>query len=86
MTVLDEIKEMVDDLKKEECQGCGYPTVLKEYESYGPKRIKKKLCIFCANTQVGNAIENPQNYDNLDAMQAICAVGNILLDEIRRRN
>jgi hypothetical protein len=66
-----------------ECHGCKYSTTVRKYRRDGAKEGDPPilLCDLCANTPCGNMVEYPT--EDKYILQAICYVGNRLLDEIR---
>lgn len=80
----------------EECDSCEFKTgELKAYESMRfdsmesytlPKeeRPHKWLCILCASTMTGSALDYPLQYPDARVMRTICFVGNAILEEIRK--
>ena len=68
-----------------ECSSCHIDNVeLHECEPPLFTRHKDKFyfCDFCYETFAGNAAEYPDQYDNGQVMQHICAVANILLRKL----
>lgn len=75
---------------KAECSACHYVTKVKEYQwdincEADKERSPMKLCDLCANTPSGNALQYPQGKDT-HTLQAVCWIGNKILDEIRKQN
>lgn len=84
--------EIPETEKSEECDSCGYKTEgLKFYASQRidrPNQPGKWLCVLCASTVAGNALDYPEFYPDHNSLKTICYVGNVILarlDEIERR-
>ena len=80
-----------DDDEIKECESCAYPAKkLKAYRmtrnfTNPEKKQEKMLCILCASTMAGTACEYPEQYHTAhedQILQAICFVGNAILDAI----
>lgn len=77
---------MTEPKEEDECDSCGFqgPT-----EAYPRRNHKlggggdKRLCVLCAGTHAGNALEYPDQYPNAEAMRTICYVGNVILKAIK---
>lgn len=69
---------------KEECDSCGFVT---EVHVLAPSNILRKesmtLCRLCADTFAANALEH--NYEDQPLYSTICYIGNVILEEIRKR-
>lgn len=90
------MKPCCDDAENpQECVACQFETT--DVSDYGyaregdhtrhhlPKeRAHKWLCLLCAATPSGNAVEYPEQYPYVSTMRTICYVGNVILAALDR--
>lgn len=74
---------------KAQCSACRYITKVSEFKwdincEADKERPPMLLCELCANTPTGNALQYPHGKDT-PTLQALCWIGNRILDEIRKR-
>jgi hypothetical protein len=80
MTIPDPIEE-----DPEECDSCHSQDVaLGTFEQgIGTKRHNVRLCVLCAGTHAGNALEYPDQYPAA-VLKTICFVGNEIIKTLQK--
>lgn len=73
--------------KPEACEGCGFVTTEVRPYNAGTKKLPwwHWLCLLCANTKCGTAHAYPDQYPDRATLQAVCYVGNVILDRLDSR-
>lgn len=74
--------------KPPECDSCHFETKRLKRYARAPLAVEKGdkwLCVLCASTLAGNALDYPSNYPDPAALRTICYVGNVILAAIAER-
>ena len=68
--------------KVEECESCGFTTRLEKYHEYNKEPVW--ACDLCASTMASRAVTYPEQFKSREVLQAICFVGNTILEKLSK--
>lgn len=78
--------EQIEDEEIEECDGCRFPGLeLETYECspFSRRKEPKRLCVLCASSFMGNAVEYPEQYPNHETMRMTAYCTNLILQRLK---
>lgn len=75
-----------EEYKTDECDCCGYETVIKPYRSNRDIREERYnwFCDICVETHLSKCVDYPQQCSDVSLYKSVGHIANMILDEVRK--